>query len=127
MARAHRRGTGPPLPVHMLPSGHRAWAYAGNGDGVTHIVLGKWRDRSRIAIEGCRPELLPTAGGTHLTQWEQSQKGLSSRGREAGNLIATEGARALLSKFFSDMLEPSAGRDLVVLCFPRAETTSSRS
>lgn len=58
----------PPLPVHMLPSGHRAWAYAGNGDGITHIVLGKWRDRSRIAIEGCRPELLPTAGGTHLTQ-----------------------------------------------------------
>lgn len=45
-----------------------AWAYAGNGDGITHVVLGKSRDRSGIAIEGCRPELLPTAGGTHLTQ-----------------------------------------------------------
>lgn len=28
-----------------------AWAYAGNRDGITHFVLGKSRDRTRIAIE----------------------------------------------------------------------------
>lgn len=53
-----------------------------------------------------------------MPEWEQTQKGPFSRGREAGNLIAIAGARALLPKSFSDTLEPSAGRALAVLCFP---------